>query len=57
LGTTGTISENGFSRSPFPLLLITAVRRDLLALHRERRCRDWQLTGGGNKETPLPIWL
>jgi hypothetical protein len=57
LGTAGTISENGFSRSPFPLLLITAVRRDLMALHRERRCRDLQLTGGGNKETPLPIWL
>jgi hypothetical protein len=56
LGTTETISENGFSRSPLPLLLIT-VRRDLMALHRERRCRDLQLTGGGNKETPLPIWL
>ena len=43
LGTTGTISENGFSRSPSPLLLITVVSRDLMALHSERCCRDLQL--------------
>src|SRR3981189_1763185 len=34
----GTISENGFSRSPSPLLLITVVSRDLMALHSERCC-------------------
>jgi hypothetical protein len=57
LGTTGTISENGFSRSPSPLLAITVVSRDLMALHSERCCRDLQFTGKGDKETPLPIWL